>query len=67
MDDSKIPEAASLAHSKDTEQGEVVFDKKADIGLKFLAENGRVEYTAAEERAVRWKIDLFVLPIVSTT
>ena len=55
----------SLAQSRDTEQGEVIVDKSTDVGLRYLAENGRIEYTANEEQAVRWKIDLFVLPIVS--
>lgn len=36
-----------------------------DIGLHYLAKNGRVEYTESEERKIRWKIDLCVLSIVS--
>jgi hypothetical protein len=49
----------------DHEKGEVVIDRHADLGLQYLAKHGRVEYTEEEERAVRWKIDLCLMPIVS--
>lgn len=52
-------------HSADPEKSEILVDRNADLGLQHLAKNGRVEYTEEEERKVRWKIDLCVLPIVS--
>jgi hypothetical protein len=48
----------------DFEKGEVL-DKAADLGLQFLEKNGPVEFTWREERTVLWKIDLYLLPIVS--
>lgn len=54
--------------SADQEKGAaLVIDRNADLGLQFLAQNGRVEYTEEEERAVRWRIDLCLMPIVSLT
>lgn len=43
---------------------EAIIDNKADVALQYLAEHGRVEYTPEEERTVRWRIDLFLLPVV---
>lgn len=40
-------------------------DKNADVGLQFLAQAEKIEYTEEEEKAVRRKIDLHLLPIVS--
>lgn len=51
----------------DSELGEikdVVINQKADVGLRFLAQSGPVEFTNLEVKQVRWKIDLFFLPIV---
>lgn len=42
----------------------MIVDSKADLGLQYLEQHAVVEYTADEERWVRWKIDLFMLPIV---
>jgi hypothetical protein len=57
----------TVARDEDRDLGveKVVVDKNADIGLQFLTQHEPVEYTAAEERKVRWKIDLYLLPIVS--
>lgn len=44
---------------------EKIVTKKADVALQFLAEHGRIEYNPEEERVVRWRIDLFLLPVVS--
>lgn len=41
-----------------------IVDSKADVALQYLAEHGRVEYTAEEERVVRGRIDWFLLPVV---
>ncbi|KAL3458257.1 hypothetical protein BJX64DRAFT_302031 [Aspergillus heterothallicus] len=38
-----------------------------DIGLQFLAQHGQVEYTEEEDRRVRWKLDLYLLPILMVT
>lgn len=48
----------------DHEKGELVVDRHADLGLQHLAKHGRVEFTPEEEKAVRWKIDLCLMPIV---
>ena len=44
---------------------EDVKNSKADIGRVFLAQYGTVEYTTEEEKAVKRKIDWYILPIVS--
>lgn len=37
-----------------------------DVGIAAIAEVGEVEdFTAEEEKAVRWKIDLHLMPLVS--
>lgn len=51
--------------SNDAEKNGILIDRDADLGLQHLVINGTVEYTEAEEAAVRWKIDLCLLPIVS--
>lgn len=53
------------SNNLDAEKSEVLLPAGADVGLQFLAQNETVEYTDAEERAVRWKIDLCLMPIVS--
>lgn len=58
--------AVPSAMAEDSEKGQLV-DSHADLGLKFLAENGVVEYTEEEASKVRWKIDLFLMPIVCMT
>ncbi|KAK4868072.1 hypothetical protein LT330_007270 [Penicillium expansum] len=42
-------------------------DKNADVGLQFLAQAEKIEYTEEEEKAVRRKIDLHLLPILCLT
>lgn len=49
--------------AEDSEKGQIV-DSHADLGLKFIAEHGVVEYSEEEASKVRWKIDLFLMPIV---
>jgi hypothetical protein len=65
--EGKLSPASELAHdeTQDYETGKIVIDKKADIGLQFLAQHENVEYSVAEERRLRRKIDLFLLPVVS--
>ncbi|KPM43000.1 putative transporter [Neonectria ditissima] len=50
----------------DFEKGTVI-DKRADLGLQFLEKTGAVEYTEEEEQRVRWKIDLYLMPILMLT
>jgi hypothetical protein len=59
--------APELIHdeTQDYETGKIAIDKKANIGLQFLAQHEHVEYSVAKERRLRWKIDLFLLPVVS--
>lgn len=66
MDESKGVKEPSNTNNdtSDFEKGEVL-DKTADLGLQFLEKNGPVEFTRREERTVLWKIDLYLLPIVS--
>jgi len=61
---SKHPSRVEAVSDHDAEKSEIFIDKKADIGLQYLAQNERIEFTVDEERKVRWKIDLFLLPIV---
>ncbi|KAJ5887951.1 Major facilitator superfamily domain general substrate transporter [Penicillium taxi] len=42
-------------------------DKHADIGLQFLAQSEKIEYTEEEARRVKHKTDLYLLPILSLT
>jgi hypothetical protein len=65
--EEKLSPAPQLVHdeTQNYETGKIVIDKKADIGLQFLAQHERVEYSVAEERRLRWEIDLFLLPVVS--
>ncbi|TVY52770.1 putative transporter [Lachnellula cervina] len=55
------------SNNLDAEKSEVLLPAGADVGLQFLAQNETVEYTDAEERAVRWKIDLCLMPILALT
>lgn len=66
MSINKIPTNVETA-SADVEKTDLIVDSDADLGLQFLAKNGRVEYTAEEESKVRWKIDLCLMPIVSSS
>jgi hypothetical protein len=39
--------------------------KQGDDALQFTIENGSINWTKEEERAVLWKIDLRLVPLVS--
>ncbi|KAI1341196.1 dipeptide transmembrane transporter [Xylariaceae sp. FL0016] len=39
----------------------------ADIGLQFITQHGAITYNEEEERAVRWKLDLHLMPILMIT
>lgn len=39
--------------------------EKDDIGLQFIAQHGVEAYTPEEEKKVRWKLDLNLMPMVS--
>ena len=64
---SQIVKESSMVRENavDKEKGEVV-DHHADVGLQHLAKHGRVAYSLEEEKAVRWRIDLCLMPIVSS-
>ncbi|KAF8855620.1 MFS general substrate transporter [Acephala macrosclerotiorum] len=62
----KVPSVVR-ADTIDSEKGELILDRNADLGLQHLAKHGRVEYTPEEEAAVRWKIDLCLMPILAIT
>jgi hypothetical protein len=49
----------------DFEKGQNI-DNRADVALQFIAQHGSVEYSESEATKVRWKIDLHLMPIVST-
>ncbi|KAI9736175.1 MAG: hypothetical protein M1834_001060 [Cirrosporium novae-zelandiae] len=53
--------------SSGTEKANVYVDSDADIGLQFLVQVGTVEFTEEEAKRVKWKIDLFLLPILCLT
>ena len=65
---SPIEKVASIVQEKaiETEKGELIVDHHADLGLQYLAKHGRAEYSIEEETAVIWKIDLYLMPIVSS-
>lgn len=49
----------------DAAEGDISVDSKADLGLQFITRHGgAIEYTAEEDRRVRWKLDLHLMPIV---
>jgi len=48
----------------DVQQGEIVSNKPKDIGFQYLAEHDWVSYTPEEDRRVRTRIDLHILPVV---
>lgn len=55
----------SISQEMSSAKKGVIVDSHADIGLKYLVENGTVDFLPEEECGVRWKIDLHFLPIVS--
>lgn len=63
---SKETALTETASQRDPEKSEVLAEAGADLGFQYLAQHGVVEYTAEEESKVRWKIDLALMPIVSS-
>ncbi|KAH8901123.1 dipeptide transmembrane transporter [Thozetella sp. PMI_491] len=53
-------------HVADFEKAQLV-DHSADLGLQFIAQHGQVEFSEAEASSVRWKIDLYLMPILMIT
>ena len=50
---------------RDVTESDEVVNKKADIGLQFIKQHGgAVEFTEEEDSRVRWKLDLYLMPIV---
>ena len=62
---SKKPSLETSHNDVEVAKSEYIDERNADIALQYLAHNERIEYTEAEATKVRWKIDLFLLPIVS--
>ncbi|KAH7024357.1 dipeptide transmembrane transporter [Microdochium trichocladiopsis] len=60
-----VPNEAGSINDEPTK--EHVIDSRADIGLRYIAEHGVVEFTPEEERKVRRKIDMYFLPILAIT
>ncbi|KAL2866136.1 uncharacterized protein BJX67DRAFT_356653 [Aspergillus lucknowensis] len=58
---------ATVSEKTERATGETTASDDIDIGLQFLAQHGQVEYTEDEDRRVRWKIDLYLLPILMVT
>jgi hypothetical protein len=51
----------------DVEASEMKYvDKDADVGLQFLAQSEKIEYTEDEAKRVKRKTDLHLLPIVGS-
>ncbi|RFU28624.1 hypothetical protein B7463_g7719, partial [Scytalidium lignicola] len=44
-----------------------IVTEKDDIGLQFIAQHGWTTYTPEEERKVKWKLDLHMMPILMIT
>jgi hypothetical protein len=58
----KRPASEEKANST---QEDMAVDKKADLGLQFINQHGGgIEITEEEDRRVRQKLDLFLMPIV---
>ena len=55
--------AASMAHEEPSKAP--IATEKDDIGLQYIAQHGIASYTPEEERRVRWKLDLNLMPMVS--
>lgn len=61
-------EANPKSTAESVELGEtknVAVDAEGNAALQLLAQVGPVDYTEEEAARVRWKIDMFFLPIVS--
>jgi hypothetical protein len=55
----------SSSRTPDLEKGQMT-DKGADVALQLITQHEGVEYSALEATNVRWKIDMHLMPIVST-
>ena len=42
----------------------VEVNEKADIALQYLVEHDRIVFTPAEERRVKMKLDMYIMPLV---
>lgn len=56
--------AASITQQEEDSKVLVVTEKD-DIGLQYIVQHGVASYTAEEDRRVRWKLDLNLMPMVS--
>ncbi|KAH9903744.1 dipeptide transmembrane transporter [Xylariomycetidae sp. FL2044] len=53
--------------ANEKKDAQLIVTKDADIGLQFIAEHGRVDFTSEEECGVRWRLDLYLMPILMIT
>lgn len=74
MDIPDIEKAPKMAHPEGTSEAapsfaaeKTVLDKDADLAGITLQGLGVFEYTPAEERAVVWKLDLRLMPMMALT
>ena len=64
MGEHMFKKSASEEKANAVDEVEVV-DKQADLGLQFINQHGGgIEITEEEDRHVRRKLDLFLMPIV---
>ena len=63
--EEKVDLQQPAAGTDATEDG-VSVRSNADLGLQLITQHGgAIDYTAEEDRRVRWKLDLCLMPIVS--
>lgn len=64
MSDAKMP-VDTASESKDVAQGQMFNHSDGDIAAAYAdALDGENAYTAAEEKRLRWKLDLRLVPIL---
>ena len=64
---SKKPSFRTATNDVEIQKSEVLVGESADIALQYLVNNDRIEYTEEDAQRVRWKIDLYLLPIASNS
>lgn len=58
--------ATSVTREEEEDSKVPVVTEKDDIGLQYIAQHGIESYTPEEDRKVRWKLDLHLMPTVSS-
>lgn len=57
--------ATSVTREEEEDSKVLVVTEEDDIGLQYIAQHGIESYTLEEDRRVRWKLDLHLMPMVS--